>query len=66
MYFLVSLCRHFRLSGQSKITSRRGQIVEAINLAIVKRILELHKSTIMVKSELNRGTSFTFELPIPA
>ncbi len=33
-----------------------------LGLAIVKRILELHGSVIKVRSELNRGTTFTFEL----
>ena len=33
-----------------------------LGLAIVKRILELHGSVIKVRSELNRGTTFSFEL----
>lgn len=33
-----------------------------LGLAIVKRILELHGSVIKVRSELNHGTTFTFEL----
>ena len=37
-----------------------------LGLAIVKRILELHESTIQVTSELNRGTRFTFDLPLQA
>ncbi|MEO6285526.1 MAG: HAMP domain-containing sensor histidine kinase, partial [Dyadobacter sp.] len=34
-----------------------------IGLAIVKKILELHQSSIHVKSELGKGTLFWFELP---
>ena len=33
-----------------------------LGLAIVKRILELHGSVIKVRSQLNQGTTFTFEL----
>jgi len=35
-----------------------------LGLAIVKNILELHKSEFSVKSEINKGTSFSFSLPI--
>jgi len=33
-------------------------------LAIVKKIMELHNSSIKVLSKPNEGTSFTFSLPI--
>lgn len=35
-----------------------------LGLAIVKRILELHDSAINVSSELERGTTFSFRLPV--
>jgi two-component system OmpR family sensor kinase len=35
-----------------------------LGLAIVKRILELHESEIKVESELDRGATFWFELPL--
>lgn len=35
-----------------------------LGLAIVKRILELHDSVVKVESTLNRGTCFSFPLPI--
>jgi two-component system OmpR family sensor kinase len=35
-----------------------------LGLAIVKRILELHGSVIKVRSELNHGTTFSFELGV--
>lgn len=35
-----------------------------IGLAIVKKILELHQSAIQVTSELGKGTSFWFVLPV--
>jgi signal transduction histidine kinase len=33
-------------------------------LAICKRIIEAHGGTITVKTELNKGTTFTIALPI--
>jgi two-component system OmpR family sensor kinase len=35
-----------------------------LGLAIAKQILELHKSSIDVKSTVNAGTAFTFTLPV--
>lgn len=35
-----------------------------LGLAITKRILEMHGSSIQVRSALNSGTSFTFDLPV--
>ena len=35
-----------------------------LGLAIVKRILELHGSVIKVRSEINQGTTFSFNLAI--
>jgi len=35
-----------------------------LGLAIVKRILELHGSAIKVSSELERGTTFSFRIPV--
>lgn len=35
-----------------------------LGLAIAKKIMEIHESTLRVKSKLNEGTSFIFDLPI--
>ena len=35
-----------------------------LGLAIVKRILELHGSVINVSSELEKGTTFSFRIPV--
>ncbi len=45
--------------GEQKLSSG------GLGLAIVKRILELHNSDILVQSEPNKGTSFSFPLPSP-
>lgn len=45
--------------------SREGRSGHSgLGLAITKRILELHGSTINVKSRLQAGTTFTFSLPV--
>jgi len=45
--------------------SRTGQQAKGagLGLAIVQKILELHDTTIEVKSKLNEGTAFMFQLP---
>ncbi|WP_407703049.1 ATP-binding protein [Virgibacillus tibetensis] len=35
-----------------------------LGLSIVKHILSLHKTDIQVKSEIGKGSAFTFTLPI--
>ena len=49
--------RYKKIKGNTKEGSGLG-------LAIVKKILDLHNVEISVKSELNKGTAFTFALPI--
>lgn len=49
--------RYKKIKGNTKEGSGLG-------LAIVKKILDLHKVEINVTSELNKGTSFTFALPV--
>ena len=48
---------------RSKQQDPSDEIGTGLGLAIVKRILDLHKCRIDVKSRLNEGTSFMFELP---
>ena len=37
-----------------------------LGLAIAKRILELHGSALVAESEIDRGTTFSFQLPVAA
>ncbi len=48
---------------QSQLQQPSDELGTGLGLAIVKRILELHKSKINVVSQINKGTSFTFDLP---
>ena len=52
--------RLYRVQKQKKEDSDST----GLGLAITKRIIELHGSSIEVLSELNRGTTFTFYLPV--
>ncbi|MCT8136873.1 HAMP domain-containing protein [Anaerobacillus sp. CMMVII] len=44
--------------------ARSKKVGTGIGLSIVKSILDLHHSGIEVRSEVNRGTMFTFRLPL--
>ena len=48
-------------SGKKEETKTKGA---GLGLAIAKKIVELHDSTINVQSKLNIGTSFSFMLPL--
>jgi signal transduction histidine kinase len=54
--------RFQQLDGST--TRRFGGV--GLGLAIVKSILDIHQSDIRVESEPNRGTTFTFALPLAA
>lgn len=42
--------------------NRTDRSSSGLGLAIVKRILELHGSAIKVSSEINKGTTFSFQM----
>lgn len=42
--------------------NRTGRVHAGLGLAIVQRILELHGSVIRVRSEIDRGTTFSFQM----
>ena len=52
--------RYFRVDdGEPGATTGSG-----LGLAIAKRIVELHGQTLEVASEVNKGSTFTFSLPL--
>lgn len=48
-------------SGENGEEKKKGI---GLGLAIAKKIIEMHDSTIEVSSKLNKGTSFSFQLPV--
>ncbi|MBP1910720.1 ATP-binding protein [Methanolobus bombayensis] len=38
--------------------------MEVVDLALAQKIIELHKGTIWVESEIGNGTTFTVQLPL--
>ena len=53
----------FYRSGDARDAESGGA---GLGLAIAKRIIELHRSTLSASSEVGSGTRFTFELPVAA
>ena len=53
--------RYRKINKTSTKTANNGA---GLGLAIVKKILELHNATIRVQSQVNEGTSFSFDLPV--
>lgn len=50
---------HFKAGNSVRENTAHG----GLGLAITKKLLALHESAIKVKSEVNRGTTFSFALP---
>ena len=51
--------RYYKGHGFTKYQSNTG-----LGLAIAKKILDLHNSSLVLHSRVNEGTSFAFELPL--
>ena len=51
--------RYYKISGNHK----RAQVGTGLGLSIVKSVLDMHKASYGVRSELSVGSTFWFELP---
>ncbi|MDY0387614.1 MAG: histidine kinase N-terminal 7TM domain-containing protein [Methanolobus sp.] len=54
----------FTVFGQLDTANDRTYEGIGLGLAIVKKLVEMHKGTVWVESELGKGSTFIFELPI--
>ncbi len=61
---LEHLFSNFSQVDSSSNQSNRESRGTGLGLAIVKQLIELHNGTISVKSKVDKGTTFQFELPI--
>lgn len=52
--------RYFK-ADSSRVNTKYGE--SGLGLAIVQQLVELHKATIEVESEVDKGTTFTIEFP---
>lgn len=60
---LPKVFSRFQQFGERMTTDVSGT---GLGLSIAKEIVELHRGTIRVESEVGKGTVFTFSLPVPA
>lgn len=58
---LTKIFERYKQSTTSKKVEREGA---GLGLAIAKKIMEIHDSTIKVVSQPDRGTTFQFQLPV--
>ena len=58
------LSKAFTRFGRLSATPTRGEPSTGLGLAIVKKIVEMHDGQVAVDSELGRGSTFRFILPI--
>ncbi len=54
----------FTVFGQLDTANNRTFEGTGLGLAIVKKLVEMHKGTVWVESELGKGSTFVFEIPL--
>ena len=59
----ATIFEEFRQVGGDYAHKKEGT---GLGLTLAKKFVELHGGTIWVESEVGKGSTFTFTLPIPA
>ena len=54
----------FKVFGQLDTANNRRYEGTGLGLAIVKKLVEMHKGTVWVESEIGKGSTFAFEIPV--
>lgn len=58
------LANIFQEFARTSVKPTAGETSTGLGLAIVQRLIEAHSGTIRVESQVGRGTTFTFSLPL--
>jgi signal transduction histidine kinase len=54
----------FKVFGQLDTANSRKYAGTGLGLAIVKKLVEVHRGVVWVESEIDRGSTFAFQIPI--
>ncbi len=54
----------FKVFGQLDTANNRRYEGTGLGLAIVKKLVEMHRGTVWIESEVGKGSTFAFEIPV--